>query len=41
MIGVHPKALLNYQQQDDDLKEEIDEITSGYASPTEFYIEKN
>jgi pyruvate,water dikinase len=40
MIGVHPKALLNYDEQSIDVKEEIDEIIAGYASPVEFYIAK-
>ncbi|MBT1449454.1 phosphoenolpyruvate synthase [Glaciecola sp. XM2] len=40
MIGVHPKALLNFDDQDAELQEEINDIISGYASPVEFYIEK-
>ena len=40
MIGVHPKALINYDKQDADLQEEIDELIAGYESPTEFYINK-
>ena len=40
MIGVHPKALLNYDDQTQDLKDEIDELIAGYESPTEFYINK-
>lgn len=40
MIGVHPKALINYEQQDADLKDEIDELIAGYESPVEFYINK-
>ncbi|SET29517.1 phosphoenolpyruvate synthase [Thalassotalea agarivorans] len=40
MIGVHPKALLNYDQQTSDVKEEIDDIIAGYESPVEFYIAK-
>lgn len=40
MIGIHPKALLNFDEQPEDLKEEISEMIAGYASPTEFYIEK-
>ncbi|GAA6166619.1 phosphoenolpyruvate synthase [Sessilibacter corallicola] len=39
-IGIHPKALLNYDQQDDDLKATITDMTSGYASPVDFYVEK-
>lgn len=40
MIGVHPKALLNFDQQPAELKQEITEMMAGYASPVEFYIEK-
>lgn len=40
MIGVHPKALLNFDSQPEELKEEINDLIAGYASPTEFYIEK-
>lgn len=40
MIGVHPKALLNFDEQPEELREEISEIIAGYASPVEFYIEK-
>lgn len=40
MIGIHPKALLNFDSQPEDLKEEISDMISGYASPTEFYIER-
>ncbi|XOV78426.1 MAG: phosphoenolpyruvate synthase [Aestuariibacter sp.] len=40
MIGVHPKALLNYDEQPQDVKAEINDMMAGYASPTEFYIEK-
>ncbi|MEE4245766.1 MAG: phosphoenolpyruvate synthase, partial [Kangiellaceae bacterium] len=41
MIGVHPKALLDFDDlDDDDLKEQITEYMSGYTSPREFYITK-
>lgn len=40
MIGVHPKALINYDDQEQDLKDEIDELIAGYETPTEFYINK-
>jgi pyruvate, water dikinase len=40
-IGIHPKALLEFDNLTDDaLKQEIQEKTSGYASPVEFYIER-
>jgi pyruvate,water dikinase len=40
MIGVHPKALLNYSSQPHDVKAQIDDMMAGYASPVEFYIAK-
>ncbi|USD67850.1 phosphoenolpyruvate synthase [Vibrio sp. SCSIO 43136] len=40
MIGIHPKALLNYDEQSDELKAQIDQRIAGYESPKEFYIEK-
>lgn len=40
MIGVHPKALLNFDEQPDELKDEINDMIAGYASPVEYYIEK-
>nr|WP_282444560.1 phosphoenolpyruvate synthase [Idiomarina sp. ATCH4] len=38
MIGVHPKALLNYDQQSDELKETIGNMMAGYSSPREYYV---
>ena len=40
MIGIHPKALLNYDEQSAELKAEINKRIVGYANPVEFYIEK-
>ena len=40
MIGVHPKALIEYDKQSTDVKAIIDEYKAGYASPTEFYVQK-
>lgn len=39
-IGVHPKALLNYDSLQDSLKNLIAKKISAYASPVEFYIER-
>merc|ERR1711972_874875 len=39
-IGVHPKALLNYDTLDASTKALIDEKMKGYASPKEFYTQK-
>lgn len=40
MIGIHPKALMNYQDQDESTRSMIDQLTSGYSSPVDFYVEK-
>lgn len=40
MIGVHPKALLNFDDQTDELKATITEMMAGYSSPVEFYTMK-
>lgn len=40
IIGVHPKALLNYDTMPKDLQETIDKRTAGYANPVDFYVEK-
>jgi pyruvate, water dikinase len=39
-IGIHPKALLEFDKQPDSLKEVIRERIAGYAGPVEFYVEK-
>ena len=39
-IGVHPKALLNYDTIDADTKALIDAKMKGYSSPKEFYTQK-
>ncbi|MGM0593652.1 MAG: phosphoenolpyruvate synthase [Pseudomonadota bacterium] len=40
MIGIHPRALLEYDQQDDELKAIIDRQTAAYGDPVNFYVEK-
>ena len=40
MIGVHPKALLNYDSLPRDIKQAVDQRCAGYASPVDFYVEK-
>ncbi|MFP4076066.1 MAG: phosphoenolpyruvate synthase [Halochromatium sp.] len=37
-IGIHPKALLEYDQLPDDLKAEIAPRISAYPSPREFFV---
>ncbi len=39
-IGIHPKALLNYDRVDADLQAEIDRRAAGYPNPVEFYVQK-
>jgi pyruvate,water dikinase len=38
MIGIHPKALLDFNGQTAELQTEINEMIAGYDSPVEFYI---
>ncbi|XKH61439.1 phosphoenolpyruvate synthase [Halomonas sediminis] len=40
MIGVHPKALLEYDTLPADLQQIIDMRTAGYADPVSFYVDK-
>ena len=39
-IGVHPKALLEYADQDAETKRRIDARMAGYASPVDFYVDR-
>ncbi len=39
-IGVHPKALLEYDQQDAATKQKIDARIAGYPGPVEFYVDR-
>ncbi len=39
-IGIHPKALLEFDRLPEDLKTEIARRTAGYESPVAFYREK-
>ncbi|EEZ82466.1 phosphoenolpyruvate synthase [Vibrio alginolyticus 40B] len=40
MIGIHPKALLNFDAQSDELKTEITQRIRGYKDPIDFYVSK-
>lgn len=40
MIGIHPKSLLNFDAQTDELKAEISERIRGYKDPIDFYVSK-
>ena len=40
MIGIHPKAILNYKAMPSDVQKSIDHRSRGYANPVQFYIDK-
>ena len=40
MIGVHPKALLNYDGLPQEIKDSVDKRIAGYDDPVGFYVEK-
>ena len=40
MIGVHPRALLEYDKQPADIRAQIDQRMAGYAGPVEYYVER-
>ncbi|MFZ1099688.1 MAG: phosphoenolpyruvate synthase [Steroidobacteraceae bacterium] len=40
MIGVHPRALLEFAQLDRELQEQIRTQMAGYSDPVGFYVEK-
>ncbi|ARO88603.1 phosphoenolpyruvate synthase [Nitrosospira lacus] len=40
MIGVHPKAILDYPDIPSDLKKEVENRCAGYRDPVSFYVEK-
>ncbi len=40
MIGIHPRALLEYDRQSPELKAEIDRRIAGYDSPEQFYVDR-
>lgn len=39
-IGIHPRAILDYPTVDADLKQAVESVARGYASPRAFYIDK-
>jgi pyruvate,water dikinase len=39
-IGVHPKALLEYDKQSAETKKKIDERMAGYSDPVQFYVDR-
>jgi pyruvate,water dikinase len=40
MIGVHPRALLEYDKQSPELKDAISKQIAGYDGPVNFYVDK-
>jgi pyruvate, water dikinase len=40
MIGVHPRALLDFDRLDGELQDQIRAQIAGYADPVSFYVEK-
>lgn len=39
-IGIHPRALLEYDRQPAELKQQIDERITGYNGPVDYYVER-
>jgi len=40
MIGIHPKAILNYSAMPQDIQKQITHRARGYKNPKQFYIDK-
>lgn len=40
MIGVHPQALLGYDNLDSNTQQAVDEQMAGYSDPVQFFVEK-
>lgn len=40
MIGLHPKAALQFARLPQDVKQQVEAQSSGYADPVSFYVEK-
>ncbi len=40
IIGIHPKALLEFDRLPEDLKADINQRIAGYADPVSFYVDK-
>jgi pyruvate, water dikinase len=40
MIGVHPRALLEFDRLDGELQDQIRDQMAGYADPVSFYVDK-
>ncbi len=40
MIGIHPKVLLNYDEQPQDIKAIVDPMIAAYDNPVDYYIKR-
>jgi pyruvate,water dikinase len=40
MIGVHPRALMDFEQLDGDLKDQVRVQMAGYTDPVRFFVDK-
>ncbi len=40
MIGIHPRALLEFETLDSDLQQQIQQRIGGYDGPVEYYVDK-
>lgn len=40
MIGIHPQALINFNDQTEEIKKEINKRSAAYANPLDFYVHK-
>ncbi len=40
MIGIHPKVLLNYDEQPHDIKAIVDPMIAAYGDPVDYYIKR-
>lgn len=40
MIGIHPKVLLNYDQQPAEVKQITDPMVAAYASPRDYFVKR-
>lgn len=38
MIGIHPRALLEYDKQNAEVKSQIDDLTTAYGGPVDYYV---
>lgn len=40
MIGIHPRAILDYPEVPEEVRDGIDERSAGYPDPASFYVQK-